>query len=116
MPFSLRDRLTNLPFRTKLFAASVIYMFALFSVSEATGQDWIMSFWFATALPLCWIAALLAEWFLMRPRPTLGVAVGDLAGKARQHPFLAIFYGLAALVIEAFAVSSALGRPFILAG
>ena len=116
MLLSLRDRLTDLSFRAKLFAASAIYMLVLFWVSEATGQDWIMSFWFATALPICWIVALLTEWLLMRPRPAFAMAIGDLAGKARQHPLLAVFYGLVAVVIEAFAVCSALGRPFILAG
>ncbi|MCY1646304.1 hypothetical protein OVA11_04235 [Caulobacter sp. SL161] len=108
---SLIDRLANLSFRTKLFAVAVVYMFAMFGASEAGGGEAAIRFWFASALPLVWLATLALHWLSLRPRPPLGAAVRGLVEQARARPLIAAFYGVAAVAIEVFVVAEALGRP-----
>jgi len=111
---SLIDRLAGLSFRTKLFAVAVIYMFAMFAVAEASGEA-AVGFWFASALPVVWLATLLIQWLSLRPRPPLAVAVRGLVAQARARPLAALFYAAAAVVIETIAVADALGRPLFTA-
>lgn len=108
---SLIDRLANLSFRTKLFAVAVVYMFVMFGVSEASGGEAALRFWFASALPLVWLATLALHWLSLRPRPPMGAGVRGLVEQARARPLTATFYAVAAVAIETFVVAEALGRP-----
>ncbi len=108
---SLIDRLAGLSFRAKLFAVAVVYVIAMFGVSEAGAGEAAVQIWFASALPLSWLAALGLHWLSLRPRPPLSAAVRGLVERARARPLVAALYGFAALAIEVIVVAEALGRP-----
>ena len=108
---SLIDRFASLSFRTKLFAVGIVYMLMMFGVSEAGGDELALRLWFVSALPVVWIVTLILQWLSLRPRPPLSVVVHGLAVQARARPMVALFYALAAVLIEGIVVADALGRP-----
>jgi len=109
---SLIDRLAGLAFRTKLFVISVVYMLAMFALSEAFGA-FVLRIWFASALLVAWGLALPAQWLSMRPRPLFGDAIAGVVALARRRPLVSLFYAIAAIVIEMQAVAWALNRSLI---
>ncbi len=108
---SLTDRLAGLSFRTKLFAAAVVYMLVMFGVSGAGGGELASRVWFASALPISWLVALMLQWLSLKPRPTLRAAIDGVVEQARDRPWVAAFYAIVALGIETCAVAEALGHP-----
>ena len=112
-PVSLIDRLTGSAFRTKLFLTAVVYMLAMFGLSEAGGGEIVLRIWFALALPVVWGLALLVQWLMTRPRPAFAEAIGGLVVLIRRRPLVSLFYAVAAVVIEVLVVSSAMGHPLI---
>lgn len=110
---SLIDRLSDLTFRTKLFAIGVVYMLVMFALSEAIGDDRVLLIWFASALPVVWGLALLAQWLSMRPRPAFAEAVVDVVALARRRPLVSLFCAVAAILIEAQVIALSLGRSLI---
>lgn len=113
---SLIDRLAGLSFRVKLFVVSVVYMAAMFGLSEAGGGELAWRFWFASALPVGWLGALTVQWLSLRPRPALGAAIRSLADRARARPMTAALYVVAAIAIEAAVLADVLGLPLFPAG
>lgn len=110
---SLIDRLAGSAFRTKLFVAAVAYMLAMFVLSETAGGELVLHIWFASALPVAWGLALLAQWLSMRPRPAVRNAIADVVARARQRPLISLFYAIAAIVIEMQAIAWSLNRSLI---
>ena len=103
---SLADRWSRLRIRTKAFVVGTVYLLAMAVLSEVTGEG-VASLWFATALPVGWCGGLLLHWASKRTRPSLEEVRRGSTVLMRTKPILFAAYAMAALVIEAVAVSDA---------